>query len=75
VIGSTLFNLLRKQKNQMLMTAAKSKDLAFLASLVEAGTLKVTIAKSYPLSEAKQAFLHHEAGGTVGKVVVTAETA
>jgi NADPH:quinone reductase-like Zn-dependent oxidoreductase len=75
VIGSKIANVFRRQKNQMLMTAAKSKDLAFLASLVEAGTLKVTIAKSYPLSEAKQAFLHHEAGGTVGKVVVRAEAA
>jgi NADPH:quinone reductase-like Zn-dependent oxidoreductase len=57
----------------MLMTAAKSKDLEFLAALVEAGTLKETIAKSYPLSRARDAFLHHEAGGTVGKVVVRVE--
>ncbi len=75
VIGSKIANLFRRQKNQMLMTAAKSTDLACLAALVEAGSLKVTIAKSYPLSEAQQAFRHHEAGGTVGKVVVTAETA
>ncbi len=55
------------------MTAAKSADLAFLASLVEAGALKVTIAKSYPLSQAQQAFRHHEAGGTIGKIIVTSE--
>ncbi len=73
VIGSKIANVLRRQKNQMLMTAAKSADLAFLASLVEAGALKVTIAKSYPLSQAQQAFRHHEAGGTIGKIIVTSE--
>jgi NADPH:quinone reductase-like Zn-dependent oxidoreductase len=73
VIGSKIANMFRRQKNQMLMTVAKSRDLAFLASLVEAGALKVTIAKSFRLSEAREAFLYHEAGGAVGKVVVTAE--
>jgi len=56
----------------MLQTVSRPDDLAFLASLVINGKLKVTIAKIYSLLEAKEAFIEMEKGGTVGKIVVTA---
>ena len=72
-LGSLIANLFRSQKHLMLTAAAKTSELEFLASLVEAGKLKVTIAKTYPLTDAKQAFLEQEKGGTVGKIVVIAD--
>lgn len=55
----------------MLQTESKTEDLEFLASLVESGKLNVTIAKSFPMTEAKRAFELQEQGGVVGKVVVS----
>lgn len=72
-IGSMLANLFRTQKHLMLTATAKSEELEFLSSLAEDGKLRVTVAKTYPLSAAKQAFIEQEKGGTVGKIVVTAE--
>lgn len=54
----------------MLQTAAKPGDLDYLASLATSGKLKVTIAKTYPLSEAKQAFVEMESKGAIGKIVI-----
>jgi len=72
-LGSKLLNPFRSQKHLMLQTELRPDDLAFLASLVVDGKLQVTIAKVYPLTEAKQAFVDMEKGGTVGKIVVVAE--
>jgi NADPH:quinone reductase-like Zn-dependent oxidoreductase len=72
-LGSMIANLFRRRKHLMLTTAANSKDLEFLATLVDSGKLKTTIGRTYPLSEAKQAFIEHERGGTVGKIVITAD--
>ncbi len=74
-LGSKLLNPFRSQKHLMLQTVLRPDDLAFLASLVVNGQLQVTIAKVYPLTEAKQAFVDMEKGGTVGKIVVVAEGA
>jgi NADPH:quinone reductase-like Zn-dependent oxidoreductase len=72
-LGSKVFNLFRSQKHLMLQTQAVPDDLALLASLVVNGELAVTIAKVYPLMSAKQAFVDMESGGTVGKIVVSAD--
>jgi NADPH:quinone reductase-like Zn-dependent oxidoreductase len=71
-LASMIANPFRLKKHLMLTTAANFKDLESLASLIDAAKLRITIARSYPLSEAKQAFVDHERGGTVGKIVVTA---
>jgi NADPH:quinone reductase-like Zn-dependent oxidoreductase len=55
----------------MLQTESKAEDLEFLASLVESGKLKVTIAERFPMAQAQQAFELQEQGGVVGKIVVT----
>jgi NADPH:quinone reductase-like Zn-dependent oxidoreductase len=70
-IGSKIINPFRSQKDLMLQTEAKTKDLEYLASLVEAGQLKVTIARTFLLAEAREAFRIQEAGGVLGKIVVT----
>jgi NADPH:quinone reductase-like Zn-dependent oxidoreductase len=70
-IGSKIVNPFRSQKELMLRTEAKTEDLEYLASLVEAGLLKVTIARTFSLAEAREAFQIQEAGGVIGKIVVT----
>jgi len=72
-IGSMISNPWRGQKHLMLQTALRPDDLTFLASLVVSGNLTVTIAKTYPLVAAKQAFIEMEKGGVVGKIVVSTE--
>jgi len=71
-IGSLLANPFRKQKHLMLQTVARTADLDYLVSLVKRGQLKVTIAKIFPIYQAKQAFLDHDRGGIVGKIAITA---
>ena len=70
-IGSLIANPLRAQKHLMLQTAARTKDLDYLAHEVASGALKPTIAGVYPLSEAATAFRKQEAGGVAGKLVLT----
>ena len=71
-LGSMIANLFRAKKHLMLTTKANSVELELLASLVDSGRLKITVARIYPLAEARQAFIEQEKGGTVGKIVVTA---
>jgi len=54
----------------MLQTVARTADLDYLVSLVQRGQLKVTIAKRFPLYEARQAFIDHDRGGVVGKIAI-----
>ena len=70
VLASNMANFFRREKNLMLMTSARSKDLEYLGSLVQTGSLKVTISQHFPLESARQAFLLQEKGGAVGKIVV-----
>jgi len=70
-IGSLLANPFRKQKHLMLQTVARGADLDELVSLVKRGKLRVTIARSFPIQEAKQAFIDHDRGGVVGKIAIT----
>jgi NADPH:quinone reductase-like Zn-dependent oxidoreductase len=74
-IGSKLANLFRSKKHLMLQTFPRSKDLAYLSSLVESGRLTVTVAKVYPLDLVKQAFGDQEKGGILGKIVITVSAA
>ncbi len=70
-VGAKIANPFRSQKDLMLQTESRAEDLEFLASLVESGKLKVTIAKSFPIAQAQRAFELQEQGGVVGKIVVT----
>ncbi|PCC72938.1 NADPH:quinone reductase [Nannocystis exedens] len=53
-----------------LMAAPRQADLQFLASLVEAGTLRPVIERQYSLAETPAALGHVAAGHTQGKVVI-----
>lgn len=70
-IGSKIANPFRSQKDLMLQTEAKTEDLEYLASLVASGKLTINIARTFPLAEAREAFRLQEAGGVLGKIVVT----
>jgi len=69
-IGSKIANLFRRKQHMMLQTTVSSKDLAHLKSLVDSSKLRVVIAKTYPWTEFRQAFMDQEKGGTVGKIVL-----
>lgn len=70
-VGSKLANLLRRQKHLVLAVQPRRKDLDRLAAMVGAGKLNPIIAARYGFDEAVAAFAKVEAGGVVGKVVVT----
>ncbi len=70
-VGAKITNPFRSQKDLMLQTESKTEDLEFLASLIESGKLKVTVAQCFPMAEAQRAFGLQEQGGVVGKIVVT----
>jgi NADPH:quinone reductase-like Zn-dependent oxidoreductase len=59
-------------KNMGIMVAnANQQDLQFIATLLEAGTIKSVIDKCYPLSETAEAMKYLEEGHARGKVVIT----
>lgn len=71
VIGAAIANRFRTTRHRMLMTKPRRGDLDVLSKMVGDGVLTPTIAETFPLSEARQAFARMEKGGTVGKLIVT----
>jgi NADPH:quinone reductase-like Zn-dependent oxidoreductase len=64
-------SLFIKQKITMVMSKATAEDLAHLAGLISAGTLKPTIDRSYPLDRVPDAMRYFDAGETRGKIAIT----
>ena len=53
----------------------KAKDLRYLAELTEAGTLKPTVDRSYPMAQVAEAHRHVETGHKRGTIVITMDNA
>jgi NADPH:quinone reductase-like Zn-dependent oxidoreductase len=53
----------------------KAKDLRYLSELAEAGTLKPTVDRSYPMAQVAEAHRHVETGHKRGTVVITMDNA
>jgi NADPH:quinone reductase-like Zn-dependent oxidoreductase len=59
-----------KVRATMMRMQASAKNLAELAQLLDAGTIKPIVAKKYPLSEARAAWADILSGHTRGKIVL-----
>jgi NADPH:quinone reductase-like Zn-dependent oxidoreductase len=60
-----------RQQGRPYLSVPKLKDLTFLKELLEDGTVAPTIDRTYPLSDAADAFRHLGNGHARGKVVIT----
>ena len=60
----------RGARAELLVMSASSEQLELIAGLVADGTVRVEIAQTFPLSEARQAHVLSEAGHTRGKIVL-----
>jgi NADPH:quinone reductase-like Zn-dependent oxidoreductase len=60
----------RGARFEYLFMWASGEELAQIAALVDEGTLKPVIDRTFPLAQAKEALAHVEAGRCVGKVVI-----
>jgi NADPH:quinone reductase-like Zn-dependent oxidoreductase len=60
----------RKVRAMMMRMQASTKDLSQLAKLLEEGTIKTVVSKTYPLSQAREAWIDILSGHTRGKIVL-----
>ncbi|URN05197.1 NAD(P)-dependent alcohol dehydrogenase [Actinomadura madurae] len=60
-----------RQNLRRYVSTPKSRDLAYLADLLESGELSPVVGKTYPLSETAAALHHIETGHARGKTVIT----
>lgn len=58
------------QKMAMMLAHPNAKDLGVLRDMLQAGTVKPVIDRTYPLSQTAEAIRHVEGGHARGKVVV-----
>ncbi len=71
VLRAPLTSLFVGQKLRGLASKVKHEDLMTLKALVEAGTLKAVIDRTFPLIEAPDAIRYLEEGHAAGKIVIT----
>jgi NADPH:quinone reductase-like Zn-dependent oxidoreductase len=72
IINVTLRARLLGQRVTFFVAQPGLDDLAYLKDLIEAGTLRPVIDRSYPLSEAREAVRYVGTGEARAKVVITA---
>jgi NADPH:quinone reductase-like Zn-dependent oxidoreductase len=71
-LGATLVSSkLRRQKVRFFVANVNTEDLGFLASLLDAGTIRSVIERSYALDETSAALAYLGEGHASGKIVVT----
>jgi NADPH:quinone reductase-like Zn-dependent oxidoreductase len=71
VLRAPLVSLFVGQRMVGLATKITHDDLVALTELIEAGTLKPVIDRTYPLIEAPDAIRYLAQGHAAGKIVVT----
>jgi NADPH:quinone reductase-like Zn-dependent oxidoreductase len=71
ILRAAIVNLFVHQRITMVPTTWSRDDLLALTELVEAGTLRPIIDRSYPLADTPAGLQHVEAGHASGKVVIT----
>lgn len=71
VLRAAVVNLIVRQKITFLPTTQSRDDLIAVAELVEAGTLRPVIDRTYPLVDTAMGLRDVEAGHVPGKVVIT----
>lgn len=70
-LGATLFSPLVRHRLAMVVAKDNGADVATLLDLVERGSLRPVVDRTYPLAEAAKAIGHLQDGHVRGKVVVT----
>jgi len=73
VIHTLLLSPLIRPKMGMMMADPSQKDLTTLADMMQAGTIKPVIDRTYPLSQLADAIRYLEQGHARGKVIITVE--
>jgi NADPH:quinone reductase-like Zn-dependent oxidoreductase len=71
MIGTRVTSLGRSQKVVSFIAKITKEDLAVLGELMEAGTVKPVVERSYPLSDVPDALRYLGAGHARGKIVIT----
>lgn len=70
-LRAPLVSLFVKQRLAMLTTKERGSDLERLTTMLEAGTVKPSIDRTYPLAQVPAAMRHLVAGHVRGKVAIT----
>ncbi len=73
VLRAAIVNLFVRQQIAFLPTTQRRDDLVAIAELVEAGTLRPVIDRTYPLADAAAGLREVEAGHVRGKVVIAVQ--
>ena len=73
VIAAALTAVFVRQQGKPFVASTNSADLAVLAELIDAGKVTPVIDRTYPLSDAPDAFRYLDEGHARGKVVITVE--
>ena len=71
IAGNRILSIGRSQTVKFFIAKITAEDLAYLGELLEAGTVKSVIDKTYPLSEAADALRYLGTRHARGKVVLT----
>ena len=73
-LRAPLASLFGRQKLAMLASKERATDLDRLAEYFEAGTVRPSVDRTYPLDQVPDAMRHLEAGDVRGKVAITIPT-
>jgi NADPH:quinone reductase-like Zn-dependent oxidoreductase len=71
MLRAPIVSLFVGQRLRGLPSVVKQEDLVTLTELIEAGTLRPVIDRTYPLIEAPDAIRHLAEGHAAGKIVIT----